>query len=411
MCRNSDSVKEKENVKNVDKRRRAQKNAFSVFLTVIREKSMKIFHLSDLHIGKALSGYEMWDDQGYVFEQIISYIKSEKPDAVLIAGDIYDKVMPSAKAVTFFNDFLTKMSDTGTSVMIIAGNHDSGERLDFASGILQRENIYIKGTYGGKALKVTKQDEYGDVNFYLMPFVRPIDISSEEISNYTDAMEEAIRRMNVDKESRNVIVAHQNVTKGGVNKKSESETITIGMLDNIESEVFSDFDYVALGHLHSPQSIGNEKIRYSGTPVIYSISEKDDEKAVTVIDMKEKGDVSISALPLKQLHKWYEFTGTLEEALKRECNEDYARIILTDEETIIDAYPRLKSVYKKLLSMEFKEREGSSDSSERTLEYIENLSPEEAVADFYKQKKGTDLSPENEDYIKSIIEEYINQTY
>ncbi len=368
---------------------------------------MKLFHLSDLHIGKIINGHEMWEDQKFVFEQILSYIKSEKPDVVMIAGDIYDKVMPSAKAVAFFDEILSEISDTGVAVMIIAGNHDSGERLDFASGILQKENVYIKGTYGGEALKVTKRDEYGDVNFYLMPFVRPIDIESSEIKNYTDAMTEAVSRMNIDKESRNVLIAHQNVTKGGVNKKSESETVTIGALDNIESQVFEDFDYTALGHLHSPQNIGSEKIRYSGTPVIYSMSEKDDEKSITVIEMKEKGNMSISFLPLKQLHKWYDFTGTLEEALGREYNEDYARIILTDREVIMDAFQRLKIVYGNLMTMDYKYKENYNDTSERTVEDIENISPEEAVAGFYKLKKGKELSSENINYINNIIKEYI----
>ncbi len=368
---------------------------------------MKIFHLSDLHIGKIVNGYEMWDDQRYAFDQIIEYIKSEKPDVVLIAGDIYDKAMPSAKAVSFFDEFLTEIAEVGSSIMVIAGNHDSGERLDYASSILQKENIYIKGTYSGEALRVTKSDEYGDVNFYLMPFVRPIDMSTNDTTSYTETMGEAVLRMNIDKKKRNVLIAHQNVTKGGVNKKSESETITIGALDNIESQVFEDFDYTALGHLHSPQNIGSEKIRYSGTPVIYSMSERNDEKSITVIDLKEKGNMSILCLPLKQLHTWYEFTGILKDALKREYNKDYAKIVLTDKETIIDALSRLRNVYGKLMVMEFAEYEGTShDSSERTLEYVENLSPEQAVADFYKLKKGADLSPENEDYIAEIIRGY-----
>lgn len=367
---------------------------------------MKIFHLSDLHIGKIVNGYEMWDDQRFVFEQIISYIETEKPDAVIFAGDIYDKAAPSARAVTFFNEFLSEVSETGVCIMVIAGNHDSGERLEFASGILQKENVYFKGTYGGEALRVSKTDEYGEVNFYLMPYVRPSDVAAGETKTYTEAMQEAISRMDMDTKARNVLIAHQNVTKGGVNKKSESETVNIGALDNIESHIFADFDYVALGHLHSPQNIGSEKIRYSGTPVKYSISEKDDEKSITVINMKEKGNTEISFLPLNQLHEWYDFTGTLEEALERGYNEDYTRITLTDKEVIMDAFQRLKIVYGNLMTMDYKYKESLGDMSERTIEDIENISPEETVADFYRQKKGVELSRENENYIKAIIEEY-----
>ena len=230
---------------------------------------MKLFHLSDLHIGKIVNGYEMWEDQRYVFDQILAYVREEQPDAVMIAGDIYDKAVPSAKAVTEFDEFLTELADSGTIILIISGNHDSAERLDFASSIMKKQNIYMKGTYGGEAMKVTLQDKWGDVNFYLMPFVKPSNVKNtlsdltEEPEKesaaltYTEAMQQAVAAMQVDPGKRNVLIAHQNVTNSGVNRRSDSETISIGGLDNIDRTVFDIFYYVALGHLRSPAARGS----------------------------------------------------------------------------------------------------------------------------------------------------------
>ena len=383
--------------------------------------TMKLFHLSDLHIGKIVNGYEMWEDQRYVFDQILAYVREEQPDAVMIAGDIYDKAVPSAKAVTEFDEFLTELADSGTIILIISGNHDSAERLDFASSIMKKQNIYMKGTYGGEAMKVTLQDKWGDVNFYLMPFVKPSNVKNtlsdltEEPEKesaaltYTEAMQQAVAAMQVDPGKRNVLIAHQNVTNSGVNRRSDSETISIGGLDNIDRTVFDIFDYVALGHLHSPQQIGKPEIRYCGTPVIYSMSEADDQKSVTVVELGEKGKLSIRELPLNQLHAWYNFTGTLDEAMSREANEDYARIVLTDKETIIDVQARLRTVYKNLMSVEFQMADGSRPEQERTLEDVKNLAPDEAFADFYNRKMKRELSDENAVYIRQLIRDYYEQ--
>lgn len=382
---------------------------------------MKLFHLSDLHIGKIVNGYEMWEDQRYVFDQVLSYVREEQPDAVMIAGDIYDKAVPSAKAVTEFDEFLTELADSGTIILIISGNHDSAERLDFASSIMKKQNIYMKGTYGGEAMKVTMQDKWGDVNFYLMPFVKPSNVKNtlsdltEEPEKesaaltYTEAMQQAVAAMQVDPGKRNVLIAHQNVTNSGVNRRSDSETISIGGLDNIDRTVFDIFDYVALGHLHSPQQIGKPEIRYCGTPVIYSMSEADDQKSVTVVELGEKGKLSIRELPLHQLHAWYNFTGTLDEAMSREANEDYARIVLTDKETIIDVQARLRTVYKNLMSVEFQMADGSRPEQERTLEDVKKLAPDEAFADFYNRKMKRELSDENAVYIRQLIRDYYEQ--
>lgn len=397
---------------------------------------MKIFHLSDLHIGKIVNGYDMEEDQRYVFTQILEYVKAEQPEVVILAGDLYDKVIPSAKAVRLFDSFLTDMASENVTILAISGNHDSGERLNFASEIMKKQNVYIKGTFDGAAEKVVLNDAYGPVNFYLLPFIRPLDVKAyyqngknaeiaEHLGNfenterlekqgdkeqgpsdsYTDAMEQVIAHMNVNLMERNVLISHQNVTNKGKNKKSESETITIGTVDNIESDVFDAFDYVALGHLHSPQKIGRETIRYCGTPVVYSMSEANDKKSVTVVEFGAEKIPEIRLLPLEQLHKWYSFTGTLEEAVRRDYNLDYARIVLTDREVIIDALAKLRSVYGKLMSMEFQGCETAGISELRTVEEMEAVSPEQAFSDFYKKQKGYELSEENQAYIAKLCKE------
>lgn len=370
---------------------------------------MKIFHLSDLHIGKLVYGYDMEEDQRYVFRQIIHYVRKKQPDVVVIAGDIYDKVLPSAKAVKLFDDFLTELAGEQTAVLVISGNHDSAERLDYGSRIMEKNNVYIKGSYDGNAWKVVFEDEYGAVNFYLMPFVKPVDIreyTEEECLDYSQAMAIAIEKMELNEQERNVLVVHQNVTNAGKNRKCESEIVTIGNVDNIESWVFDAFDYVALGHLHTPQNIGSEKIRYCGTPVIYSMSEASDEKSVTMITLEDKNRIKTELLPLKQLHKWYDFKGTLKEALNREYNEDYARIMLTDKDVIIDALHQLRTVYGRLMFMEFETLKSAESDSERTVADVESLSPEQAFADFYRLQKGNGLSDENKSYIEKICKEW-----
>lgn len=370
---------------------------------------MRIFHLSDLHIGKLVYGYDMEADQRYVFNQIISYVREKQPDVVVIAGDIYDKALPSAKAVKLFDDFLTELADGQTAVLVISGNHDSAERLDYGSRIMEKNNVFIKGSYDGTAQRVVLEDAYGAVNFYLMPFVKPIDIreyAEEECTDYSQAMSIAIGKMGINEKERNVLVAHQNVTNGGKNKKCESELVTIGNVDNIESWVFDAFDYVALGHLHTPQNIGSERIRYCGTPVTYSMSEADDEKSVTMITLEEKNSIKTELLPLKQLHGWYDFKGTLKDALNREYNEDYARIMLTDKDVIIDALHRLRAVYGRLLLMEFETRKTVDSISERTVADVEKLTPIQAFADFYMSRKGSELSEKDRSYIEKLCKEW-----
>ena len=260
---------------------------------------MKLFHLSDLHLGKRLNEYPLRDDQHYILKQVLKMMDAEKPDALIIAGDVYDKSVPPADAVTLFDDFLFELAQRQMPTLIVSGNHDSPERLSFGSRLMEHEQIYMSRVFDGHATKVSFTDEHGPVNFYLLPFVKPVNVRSallddypEEaaaISSYTDALRAAIRHMDVDESERNVLVAHQFVTGA---KTSESENTYVGGLDNVDVDVFDPFDYVALGHLHSPQRVSRDTVRYCGTPLKYSVSEADQEKSVTVIELREKGPTS-----------------------------------------------------------------------------------------------------------------------
>ena len=371
---------------------------------------MKLFHLSDLHIGKIVNGYEMWEDQRYVFDQILAYVREEQPDAVMIAGDIYDKAVPSAKAVTEFDEFLTELADSGTIILIISGNHDSAERLDFASSIMKKQNIYMKGTYGGEAMKVTMQDKWGDVNFYLMPFVKPSNVKNtlsdltEEPEKesaaltYTEAMQQAVAAMQVDPGKRNVLIAHQNVTNSGVNRRSDSETISIGGLDNIDRTVFDIFDYVALGHIHKPMKVGSEYYCYCGTPLACSVSEAGQKKGIVMVTMKEKGNISTEVLPLPPLRQVRVIKGEFQEVLSQAC-EDYVTVVLTDKEDldVIDLKDRLRNAFPYLLEIR-RERERRAEYKRQSRK-IEELDPFELCCSFL----GEDMDEEEREMLLDVI--------
>ena len=381
---------------------------------------MKLFHLSDLHIGKIVNGYEMWEDQRYVFDQILAYVREEQPDAVMIAGDIYDKAVPSAKAVTEFDELLTELADSGTIILIISGNHDSAERLDFASSIMKKQNIYMKGTYGGEAMKVTMQDKWGDVNFYLMPFVKPANVKNtlsdltEEPEKesaaltYTEAMQQAVAAMQVDPGKRNVLIAHQNVTNSGVNRRSDSETISIGGLDNIDCTVFDIFDYVALGHLHGAQRVGQEKIRYCGTLLKYSVSEASQKKTLHVVELKEKGsEPEIQKLPLHPLRDVRKLRGTLEEILEAEDgtgSEDYVSVTLTDEVDPYKPKEQLERKFHHILEVRM-DNERTRQKLEFSEEQIRIGTPFETFCDFYKEMQGQEMSEQEQKILREILSE------
>ena len=250
---------------------------------------MKFIHLSDLHIGKRVNEYSMLEDQEYILNQIIAIIDEQKPDGVIIAGDVYDKSVPSAEAVALFDDFLFELSKRNLYVFVISGNHDSPERIAFGGRLMEASRIYMSPVYDGTVSPVTLEDEYGKINVWMLPFVKPVHIrkfnEDAEISTYTDAMRIAIGNLNIDSNERNIMITHQFVTGA---ERTESEEISVGGTDNVDISVFENFDYTALGHIHRPQNCKSEKVRYSGTPLKYSFSESKDNKSVTIVELKEK---------------------------------------------------------------------------------------------------------------------------
>ena len=370
---------------------------------------MRFLHLSDLHIGKRLNEFSLLEDQAYILGQILEITKSEQPDGVLIAGDVYDKAAPSAEAVGLFDDFLTRLSRSGTAVFLISGNHDSPERIAYGSRILDRCRIYLSPLYEGKTEPVILKDEIGEVAVYLLPFLKPAMLRrfwpEEEIGSYTDALRLAVGAMDIDPSRRNILVAHQFVTGAS---RCESEEVTIGGLDNVDASVFAAFDYVALGHIHSPQSIG-ETIRYCGTPLKYSFSEAGQEKSVTVVELSEKGSLQLRTIPLKPLHDLRELRGRYEELTARSFyegtpTEDYLHIILTDEEDVLGAAEKLRTIYPNLMKLSYDNRRTRSDRVLESASGAEEKSPLELLSELYRLQNNQEMSEEQQTYAASVFE-------
>ena len=379
---------------------------------------MKFVHLSDLHIGKRVNEFSMIEDQRYILKQIIDKINEEKPDAVLIAGDVYDKPLPPAEAVKLFDDFIYALSETGSEVMIISGNHDSAERLSFGSRIMDKRGIHFAGVYDGETRKVTLPDDHGYVNFYMLPFIKPVhvkaafpeDEEAASISSFNEAIEFAIKKMNVDTGERNVLIAHQFVT-GAL--KCDSEEISVGGLDNVDPEVFKDFDYTALGHLHGPQSYGPSRIRYSGSPLKYSFSEASQTKSFTVVEFGEKKDgickVHLKTPELVPLRDMRVIKGTFAELTDNDyCEEakksDHLRVILTDEEDIIGALQSLRAIYPNIMRLDYDNERTRASAILPDMGESDMRTPLEIFSGFYESQNGKPLNDEQKDLVSDLIE-------
>lgn len=372
---------------------------------------MKLIHLSDLHLGKRLNEYSMLEDQDYILKSIVRIIDDEKPAGVIIAGDIYDKSVPSAEAVSLFDDFLVSLAKRKLDVFVISGNHDSAERIAFGSRIMDAGGIHMSPVYNGTIEPIRLKDEFGDLYVYMMPFVKPANVrrffEKEDISTYTDAIGCAIRHMNVDSEKRNVLVTHQFVTGAS---RSDSEEISVGGADNVDATVFDGFDYVALGHLHSPQNCSSDRIRYCGTPLKYSFSEAKDKKSVTVIEMSEKGNISCRLINLIPKHDLVELKGTYDELIRRSYyestswQEDYTHITLTDEEDIPDAIGKLRSVYHRLMKLDYDNKRTRSSVEITGASDMERKSPFELFSEFYELQNNQPMNEDQDAYMKELIE-------
>lgn len=371
---------------------------------------MRIIHLSDLHLGKRVNGYSMLEDQKYILDEILTVIDEQKPQAIIIAGDVYDKPVPSAEAVQLFDDFLYSLTQRNLQMLVISGNHDSPERIAFGSRFMGKSGVHMSQVYNGKADLVTLSDKYGEINFYLLPFIKPSNVRryfpDKEINTYTDAVKLAVSQMNINEKGRNILITHQFVT-GAV--LSDSESIMVGGTDNVESYVFDSFDYVALGHIHRPQNIG-EKIRYCGTPLKYSQSEINHIKSVTIVDIAEKGNLEISVVPLKPLHEMREIRGTYNEITLYDNYintnlEDYVFIILTDEEDEPDVISKLRTIYPNLMKLEYDNTRTRNSAVLSEVEKIENKSETELLSEFFEKQNGKEMSAEQLEYAEKLLEQ------
>lgn len=371
---------------------------------------MKCIHLSDLHLGKRVNGFSMIGDQRHISEQILWIVEEERPDAVLIAGDVYDRPIPSVEAMGLFDDFLNRLVRAQVQVFIISGNHDSPERLAFAAELIEHSGIHIAPVYDGTVRPVSVKDRYGAVNIYMLPFLRPAHVRSafpeEEIGSYTDAVRTAVAHMDVREEERNILVTHQFVTGAA---RTESEEIWVGGADNVDASVFDPFDYVALGHLHGPQHVGRESVRYCGTPLKYSFSEIGHRKSVTVLEFGKKGELSIRTRKLTPLHEMREIKGTYDELADKKNYEgtavdDYLRVTLTDEEDVLDAVGKLRAIYPHLMELRYDNRRTRGDQEIAGVEEAEEKMPLELVRDFYRLQNGRDMSGEQEAFVAGSIE-------
>ena len=373
--------------------------------------TMKFIHLSDLHIGKRVNEFPMLDDQRYILEEILRIIDGEQPDALLIAGDIYDRPVPPAEAVSLLDDFLVQLSERNLPVLMISGNHDSPERLAFAARLMEKSDIHITSVYDGAVEAVTLSDEYGPVDLWMLPFVKPVHVRryfpEEQIESYTEAVACAVRHMDIDMLHRNVLITHQFVTGS---ERCESEEVSVGGTDSVDKAVFEPFDYVALGHLHGPQAVDGNRVRYCGTPLKYSFSEVKHQKSVTVVELGAKGSLTLRTVPLIPKRDLIELRGTYLEvsALKfyQDLDRDaYIRVTLTDEEDVPDAISKLRVIYPNLMRLDYDNRRTRGGIQMLDAVNVEQQSPLELFERFYEQQNNGPMSDTQRNYLMEAMED------
>ena len=370
---------------------------------------MKFLHLSDFHLGKKVNGFSMLRDQEHILKEVIKIIDEEKPEAVLIAGDIYDKPVPPAEAVSLLDNFLYELASRMLRVFIISGNHDSAERLFFGARLMNGGGVYIAPAYNGTVEPVVLNDAFGELAIYMLPFIKPVNVrryyEDENIESYDDAVRKVVEHMNIDKSKRNILLSHQFVT-GAL--RSDSEEIHVGGSDNISSEIYAPFDYAALGHIHRAQHVGKEHIRYCGTPLKYSFSEINHIKSASLVELREKGRIQIRERKLLPLHDMRELKGSYMELTARGFykdfnTEDYFRIILTDEEDVPDAVGRLRTVYPNLMQIDYDNSRTRREQSIEDIDRAENLSPMELFEQFFEKQNNRKMSEEQVLYMENLI--------
>ena len=371
---------------------------------------MKLIHLSDLHIGKRVNEISMLEDQSYILTQILRIVDEEQPAAVLICGDVYDKSVPSAEAVTLFDDFLCRLAKRNTKTLIISGNHDSPERLAFANRLMEQSGIHISPVYRGEVTPVSLSDEYGEVDLWMLPFIKPAHVKryfpDEGIESYTDACRVAIGQMKLDEGKRNVLLTHQFVTGAAT---CESEELSVGGSDNVDASVFDGFDYVALGHIHGQQNINANRIRYCGTPLKYSFSEEHHHKSVTVVELGEKGQLKLTLRPLTARHDLRSIRGTFAQLTDKAfydgtATDDYLHIILTDEEDVPEAVGKLRVIYPNLMKLTYDNTRTRVNRIIDGAEDVQSKSHLELFEELYELQNNQPMSDEQRTFAAELIE-------
>ena len=374
---------------------------------------MKLFHLSDLHIGNRVNEFSMIEDQKYILKRILDLAEEEKPDGIILAGDIYDKQIPSAEAVQVFDEFITRLAGRAIPVFIISGNHDSAERLAFGGRLLNSRGIYLSPVYDGSVTKIPLKDQYGTVWIHLLPFIRPSTVrhvfenEADLVTDVQTAAETVIRHMEIDLKDRNILVAHQFVTGAS---RCESEDVQVGGLDNIDAAVFTPFDYTALGHIHSPQNVGTDRVRYCGTPLKYSFSEVDQEKSITVVELEKKGTVRTSLLPLKPLRDMRKLRGTYLEltdrSFYRDMNrEDYIQVTLTDEDDVPDGLQKLRVIYPNIMQLLYDNQRTKTTQEVDAAQAVEKKTEIELFYEFYELQNNQPMTKQQKDFAEQLIRE------
>lgn len=374
---------------------------------------MKFLHTSDLHIGKRVNEMSMLEDQKYILNQVLQIAVQQEVDGILVAGDIYDKTVPGAEAVQLLDDFITRAVNLGFPLYMVSGNHDSAQRLAFGARLMRRENetagVYISPVYQGSIEPVVRRDAYGVLNIYLIPFIKPAEVRrffpEKKIETYQDAFAAVLEQLDLDPSARNLLVAHQLIMGA---KRSDSEEISVGGIDQIDVSLFKDFDYVAVGHIHRPQQMGMQ-VRYSGTPLKYSFSEADDEKSVSIVELGDKGEVRVSTVPLKPLHDLRELCGTYGELTLRANyantdTSDYVHITLTDEEDIPNAMGKLRAIYPNLMRLDYDNRRTRENRTLRAADGREK-SPLEYFEEFYRLQNNQEMTQPQKELLRQMIEE------
>lgn len=377
---------------------------------------MKMLHLGDLHFGKAVNGFSMLEDQRYIVNQIYELIEREHIEAVLMAGDIYDRSIPGGEAVTLFDDFLTRLRGLGTAVFVIAGNHDSAERLNFAGRLLEDERIYFACQVQESIKKVTLTDEYGALNIFMLPFIKPLSVRAlygdDTIHTFDDAVRACIAHTQIDTKERNIIMTHHFVVAGSEKPDlSDSEVVlSVGGIDEVNADCFDSFDYAALGHIHRPQRIGRDTVRYAGSILKYSFSEANTDKVLTVVELKEKGNVSVQLFKLNPLRDMRKIKGSLkaltsEDILSLENREDYIHVTLTDKEALIEPMNSLRSVYPNVMQLSFERKEMKAAQQQSACGHTVQKQKLELFGDFYELVTGESLDERELAVMKEVVDE------